>query len=223
MFDPRVYRDACRELTAPEEKIEETIAMTENKTGKKFRRPLRTALAACAAAAMMVIGVAAANPEAAQEIFFHIASVIRVDEYRQDLTTEDGERLTVFTFPEATVENRGDRAILIVDGEEVDITKALAEEGSYTYERVTEGTRLVAEVKGDAENWEIELSMSKENGEWYGSVRYNSEEENALGAQIGDTGAYLEKDGQEAGASVVAVDPKDSAAAPKDGGTISEK
>ena len=59
MFDPKVYREACRELRAPEDKIEEVITMTEN-TNKKIRRPLRTALACAAAVAMMVVGVAAA-------------------------------------------------------------------------------------------------------------------------------------------------------------------
>ena len=29
MFDPKLYREACRELSAPEDKIEEIIAMTE--------------------------------------------------------------------------------------------------------------------------------------------------------------------------------------------------
>ena len=60
MFDPEVYRDMCRELRAPQEKIEEMIAMTENNK-KKFHKPLRTALALCATVAMMVVGVAAAN------------------------------------------------------------------------------------------------------------------------------------------------------------------
>ena len=29
MFDQKLYREACRELRAPEDKIEEIIAMTE--------------------------------------------------------------------------------------------------------------------------------------------------------------------------------------------------
>ena len=32
MFDPKVYREACRELRAPEDKIEEVITMTEKST-----------------------------------------------------------------------------------------------------------------------------------------------------------------------------------------------
>ena len=37
MFDPKLYREACREIEAPEDKIEEIIAMTEKTKKKKFR------------------------------------------------------------------------------------------------------------------------------------------------------------------------------------------
>lgn len=58
MFDPREYREVCRELRAPEKKIEEIIAMTEQRTHKRRFRALGTGLAVCAAAATMVVGVA---------------------------------------------------------------------------------------------------------------------------------------------------------------------
>ena len=115
MFDPREYREVCRELRAPEKKIEEIIAMTEQRTHKRRFRALGTGLAVCAAAATMVVGVAAANPEAAQEFFAHITSVVTVGEFRRDLTTEEGEQVTVLELPQATVENRDGRAILVVD------------------------------------------------------------------------------------------------------------
>ena len=117
MFDPKLYREACRELTAPEDKIKEIIAMTE-KTNKKKFRPLRTALICAAAMAMMVVGVAAANPEAVEEFFYNIVSIVRVDDYRQELTTADGEKITLFSVPEAAVELRDGRAILTLDGED---------------------------------------------------------------------------------------------------------
>ena len=64
--------------------------MTEHRTPKKWVRSLGAGLTACAAAATMVVGVAAANPEAAQEFFAHITSAVKVDEFRRDLTTKDG-------------------------------------------------------------------------------------------------------------------------------------
>ena len=130
MFDPKVYRNACRELNASEEKIKEIIAMTENKDRKNSRRTMRTILVACAAITMMVVGVGAANPEAAQEIFGQIVSVIKVDQYRQDMIMDTGEHITTLEVPQATVENRDGRAILVVNGEEVDITEELEADGS---------------------------------------------------------------------------------------------
>ena len=79
MFDPKLYRDACRELRASEEKMEEIIAMTEQNRSKRTRRPLRTALIAAAAVTMMVVSVAAANPEAAQEFWLNLRNAVQVD------------------------------------------------------------------------------------------------------------------------------------------------
>ena len=86
MFDPQVYREACGKMTVPQDKLEEMIVMTQAKE-KKVRRPFRAALIAAAAVAMMVVGVGAANPEAVQELFVQIATVVRVDEYRQEMVT----------------------------------------------------------------------------------------------------------------------------------------
>ena len=79
MFDPKLYREACRELKVPEDKIEEVIAMTEH-TNKKKRRPLRTVLIAAAAAAMMVVGVSAANPEMVEAVAGRIVDIIQVSQ-----------------------------------------------------------------------------------------------------------------------------------------------
>lgn len=168
MFDPKLYREACRELKAPEDKIEEIIAMTE-KTNKKKIRPLRTALIAVAAVAMMVVSVAAANPEAVEEFIYNIASIIHVDQYRMEMVTEDGEQVTVFSIPEASVENRDGRAILVLDGKDAaDITDALKAEGRYTYEDTTaEGTRLTVAVEGWLDHWTAEVTIGEDGGPVY--------------------------------------------------------
>lgn len=168
MFDPKPYREACRELRAPEDKIEEIIAMTE-KTNKRRVRPLRTALIAAAAVAMMVVSVAAANPEGTREFFYNIASVIRVDQYRQELTTTDGEKVTVFGIPEASVEDRDGRAILVIDGEDVaDITDELKANGRYDYKDTTDaGTYLTVAVEGWVDDWAAEVSVGEDGGPAY--------------------------------------------------------
>ncbi|MCI8688415.1 MAG: hypothetical protein HFF57_08925, partial [Lawsonibacter sp.] len=142
MFDQKLYREACRELRAPEDKIEEIIAMTE-KTNKKKLRPLRTALICAAAMAMMVVSVAATDPEGFESFLIDIGSVVRVDRYRSDVTTEDGETFSMVQSPEAKVENRDGRAMLVVNGEDVaDITDALAQDQHYVFEDFTEDTRI---------------------------------------------------------------------------------
>lgn len=164
MFDPKLYHEACRELRAPEDKIEEIIAMTE-KTNKKKIRPLRTALIAAAAVAMMVVSVAAANPEMVEDFTMRIASIIRVDQYRMDITTEDGERVMVFSTPDASVENRNGRAILVIDGEDVaDVTDALNREGRYEDTIVDENNQMHIIVEGTAENWTVTLSIDVPDG-----------------------------------------------------------
>ena len=188
MFDPKLYREACRELTAPEDKIKEIIAMTE-KTNKKKFRPLRTALICAAAMAMMVVGVAAAHPEAVEEFFYNIVSIVRVDDYRQELTTADGEKITLFSVPEAAVELRDGRAILTLDGEdEADITDVLANTGRYEYQKDCEGSRLIVTVEGTTQDWKIAVSVG-DPGSDNPTVTYSSDD-----VDDGVDGRFIVKD-----------------------------
>ena len=180
MFDPKLYREACRELRAPEDKIEEIIAMTE-KTNKKKFRPLRTALVCAAAMAMMVVSVAAAAPEEFQEFVINLGSIVRVDRYRSDVTTEDGETFSMVQSPEAKVENRDGRAILVVNGEDAaDITDALAQDQHYVFEDFTEDTRITITVDGTIEKWTLvkEVGIVKADGSYhrFGSDTVTSED-----------------------------------------------
>lgn len=200
MFDPQVYREACGKMTVPQDKLEEMIVMTQAKE-KKVRRPFRAALIAAAAVATMVVGVGAANPEAVQELFVHIATVVRVDEYRQEMVTSEGESITVLSIPKVNIENRDGQAILMVDEEELDITKALAEQGSYVYEKTTpQDTKLCVKVTGTAEQWEITVSMEEE-GKQVGSFTTNSEEKALTPGQMQDNysvneGVEIVKEGE---------------------------
>ena len=180
MFDQKLYREACRELRAPEDKIEEIIAMTE-KTNKKHIRPLRTALIAAAAMAMMVVSVAAADPEGFESFLINIGTVVRVDRYRSDVTTEDGETFSMVQSPEAKVENRDGRAILVVNGEDAaDITDALAQDQHYVFEDFTEDTRITITVDGTIEKWTLvkEVGIVKADGSYhrFGSDTVTSED-----------------------------------------------
>ena len=193
MFDPRLYREACRELRAPEDKIEEIITMTE-KTKKRIR-PLRTTLIAAAAVAMMVVSMAAANPEMVEDFTMRIASIIRVDKYRMDLTTEDGEKVNVYSIPEAAVEERDGRAILTLNGEDMaDITDVLKTEGCYTYESTTDESRLIVRVEGTAKKWTAAVTIGDTDGPVY-TFSSDSEGNGSASAptipSVTDDGAYV--------------------------------
>ena len=180
MFDPKLYREACRELTAPEDKIEEIIAMTE-KTNKRRIRPLRTALVCAAAMAMMVVSVAAANPEGIESFLIDIGSIVRVDRYRSDVTTDEGETFSLMSLPKARLENRDGRAILTFDGEDVqDITDALAQDQHYVFEDFSEDSRVTATVDGTIDQWTITTTIGvvKEDGSYqeFGGATVTSED-----------------------------------------------
>ena len=180
MFDPKLYREACREITAPEDKIEEIIAMTE-KTNRKQFRPLRTALVCAAAVAMMVVSVAAANPEEFQAFLIDVKSYVQVDRYRADVTMENGETFSMVQAPKAKGENRDGRAVLVVNGEDVaDITEALSQEQHYVFEDISEDTKITITVNGTIDKWtmEKEVGIIKADGSyhWFGSENVTSED-----------------------------------------------
>lgn len=135
--------------------------MTE-KTNQKYTRPLRAALIAAAAVAMMVVSAAAANPEGFQQFVFEIMSAVQVDDYRMDLTSTGGEQVTVFSIPQAELQEREGRTVLVLDGEdEADITDALRETGKYTYEKRSGDSCLTAEVEGTPDRWTIVLKVGQ--------------------------------------------------------------
>lgn len=195
MFDPKLYREACRELRAPEDKIEEIIAMTE-KTNKKKIRPLRTALIAAAAVAMMVVSVAAANPEAAEELWYRVMDIVQIGQYRSEVVGENGEHMTLMSIPEATVENRDGRAVLVIaDNQSIDITDALEQEGHYVYEDTDEGAHLVITVTGTIDNWELTSRLGEPGEDVMGMVGYtNSSELEKQKAEDQDMGHFIVKD-----------------------------
>ena len=174
MFDPKLYREACRELTAPEDKIEEVIAMTEN-TNKKKRRPLRAVLICAAAVAMMVVGVSAANPGMVEAVAVRFGEYIQVGKYKMELITEDGSKVTVYAAPQPTVENRDGRAILVIDGEDIgDITDELNAEGRYRYEGDIEERHIIVTVEGTAEQWTASVEIADPNGIVSESINYTN-------------------------------------------------
>ena len=83
--------------------------------------------------------------------------------------------------PEAKVENRDGRAILVVNGEDAaDITDALAQDQHYVFEDFTEDTRITITVDGTIEKWTLvkEVGIVKADGSYhrFGSDTVTSED-----------------------------------------------
>lgn len=163
MFDPRSYRKACDRMTLDGEKIEEMILMTENQEKRTIgRRPMRVAMLAAAVVAALGITASAAEIPAVKEFFATIFVTVTSDDASLNL-------------PSVAVEEREGRSILIVDGEETDVTDALAREGGYLYEgdgfEVAVDENGVAVVTSYGENG-MTVSYSTEDPEVQDGVVY---------------------------------------------------
>lgn len=163
MFDPRSYRKACDRMTLDAEKIEEMILMTKNQKKRTMgRRPMRVAMLAAAVVAALGITASAAEIPAVKEFFATIFVTVTSDDASLNL-------------PSVAVEEREGRSILIVDGEETDVTDALAREGGYLYEgdgfQVAVDENGVAVVTSYGENG-MTVSYSTEDPEVQGGMVY---------------------------------------------------
>lgn len=161
MFDPRSYREACDMLALDTEKIEEMITMTENSKKTTVRRPARVAMLAAAMVAALGITASAAELPAVQEFFATVFVTV----------TSDAAGLKL---PSVAVEEREGRSILIVDGEETDVTDALAREGGYLYEG--DGFQVAVDENGVAT-----VTTYSDDGM---SVSYSTEHEDVQGSTV---------------------------------------
>ena len=140
MFDPRAYRELCEELTASRDRMQEVIQMTQQKSSKK-RRTLRVSLVAAAMCALTAITASAAHPELLEAVVASIRASMVVSGHQQEWLRVDGPQPAAPDSPEASVEERGGRVILTVDGAETDITEALAQDGQYVWRDGEKGSQ----------------------------------------------------------------------------------
>ena len=154
---------------------------------KKIRHPLRMGAVIAATMALLTIGAsAAANPEMLASFTMQIASVLQVGELRRDLTTDTGETVTTLEIPEARVEDRDGRAILVVMDQEIDVTDALTKDGRYEYTYEDEGSQLTVLVEGTPEDWTMTTSLRLPGQEDMISVVTTKEEQDSDTALIPD-------------------------------------
>lgn len=199
MFDRRSYLDTISALRADPDKLEEIIKMKENDR-RHIPHSLRPVAAVAAALALPGISVGAVNTEPVQEFLYHISTAVQVGVFRQDITTEEGVDLTIYHMPEVSLEDRDGRAILLLDGEETDITDALAQDGHYTFQQQSEGTVLDLTVTGSVQDWTLICSVHGE-GEEGPVYTYTGGEADSSTVTV-DTGDEV--------SGVVSAEPKES-------------
>lgn len=187
MFGQKSYCDACDRLCLDTDKIEEMIDMTENQK-KTARRPVRAALLAAALAAAFGITASAADLPAVKEFFATIFVTVTSDDAGLNL-------------PSVAVEKREERSILIINGEETDVTAALAQEGGYLYEG--DGFRVEVDANG--------IALVTAYGDNGTSVSYSTQ----WGDVQGDTVYKVDTEGSGTTDYDVSVDVE-GAAAPTD-------
>lgn len=142
MFDPNVYYELCSEMELSEDKLEEMIRMTEHGKKHDARRPLRLGIAAAAVAALLVVSVSAAGP-AIRDFILGVQTGIYIADESVDGTMAVEKALDV------RVEQEEDSLFLVVDGEKIDITEALASEGTYVWTKEHEGGSYQVTVAAD--------------------------------------------------------------------------
>ncbi len=166
------YFKLCESLRAPENTIEEVLQMSET-SSRKHRRPLKTALVAAAVAAVMIVGTAAAAPQAGPLIGSILGTCqFHAETGRRTVTLTDENGNTIFNDAGAPAESeviilhapsaarvvqRSGRDMLMLDGpdglEEFDITSELAEHGAYHYA----GRGFTVDVTGIPGSWQAHV------------------------------------------------------------------
>lgn len=168
MLDMRDYRNACDRLRLDTETLEEMIEMTENQTKRVWGRPARAMLVAAALVAAMAVTASAAELPAVQQFFARVFVTVNTDGALEGLA-----------IPDLAVEEREGRTILLLDGEEIDVTDDLSKAGEYLYEGEDYEVRVdsdgVAVLTAYGEDGEVVLSFSTRKGDAGDKVNYNVE------------------------------------------------
>lgn len=168
MNDRKLFKETFSPMHVSEETISEVIEMTQNNNTKKIIR-LPRAVASLAACFALVLGLAVtANAATRGELFEGLTGAVmdffRINDYKGVLVDDNGEKYTMWGT-DVNLLDRDGRAILMVGGDEEDITDALDQDRAYTFERTSGGTTCRVEVTGTLEDWTLKMSVFDEGGQ----------------------------------------------------------
>lgn len=146
------FEDRTRRL------LRKTVRETETEERTmKFRKPKKLAVLIAAAVALLAVSVSAANLDTLRNIVLDLQTTFFVSG-----ETEDGS-FAAIRVPEVTLADRESRVILTVEGQETDVTDALAAEGYFSLEQTEDDGRLLVEVAGTPEDCVCTLTGYRED------------------------------------------------------------
>lgn len=131
----------------------------KEKRPMKLRTGKKLAALIAAAVALLAVSVSAANPDALREIVWELQTTFFVSG-----ETEDGS-FAAIRVPEVTLTDREDRVILTVEGQETDVTDALAAEGCFRLEQAEADGSILIDIAGTPEDCVCTLTGCRQDQE----------------------------------------------------------
>lgn len=197
-MDRKLFQETFSRLHASDEAKEEVLLMAMQQSTKRRGR-LAAKTAGIAAAAMMgLVATAGAINAATDGQLFTTLTAVWSDGFKTVYQSESGDTFTGYQM-RGDVEERDGRLFLLAGGQEIDITDALAEDGSYTYEVKEEGFSLLVEVTGSPERWSCTNTVTVEDITYSDTVNsWETSTEDGVGVYVfenegdGETGETSE-------------------------------
>lgn len=183
-MDRKLFQETFSRLHASDEAKEEVLLMAMQQSTKRRGR-LAAKTAGIAVAAMMgLVATAGAINAATDGQLFTTLTAVWSDGFKTVYQSENGDTFTGYQM-RGDVEERNGRLFLLAGGEEIDITDALAENGSYTYEMKEEGFSLLVEVTGSLERWSCTNTVSVEDVTYSDTVNsWETSPEDGVGVYV---------------------------------------
>ncbi len=163
MIDKELYCETFSRLKASEEAKKEVFHMREQKHGR-IPKILRTAAIAAAMTCALAVTAGAVNVATDGELFRRF-TIIWTGEDSLRAVDAEGNEVQITTVPADDIVTKEDgRLILRANGEEIDITDAMAAEGRYHYEYgmtvvhedgSEEERTITIDVTGDLDRWTV--------------------------------------------------------------------
>ena len=205
-MDRMLFHETFSRLRASDEAKEEVLAMTQE-TKKRHTGAARVLTIAAAVVLALAVTAGAANGLTDGNLFITLSTV-----WSDGIKTvyEDQSGATYQTYDLRGEVEKGDGRLYLVAGEEeMDITDAMANEGSYHYETEQDGVSLVVDVTGDTERWTCTNTVTADEMTLSYSVNSWEQTENSCMVKAGDSAAVSDDSAQANGMTETIINLQD--------------